>query len=120
MLRSSVEKGLPMAALSSPNTKMVWSGYRLRGLRGRGAFGRVYEAESPSGSMVALKMVPVASGIVVGEIRNVSLVKQLEHPNVIRIEKVWCENERLLIAMELGDGSLQDFGDVSHADQRRW
>jgi serine/threonine protein kinase len=104
------------ALLSSPDTKMVWSGYRLRRLRGYGAFGRVYEAEAPDGAAVAIKLVPIKSRAAVPEIRNVQLVSQLRHPNIVRVDKVWCERERLLIAMELGDGSLQDLAEVSQIE----
>jgi len=105
-----------VATLSSPENKVVWSGYRLRRLRGFGAFGRVYEAQAPNGSLVALKLIPIKSSAAVPEIRNVRLVSQLSHPNVVRVEKVWCERERLLIVMELGDGSLQDLAEISQIE----
>jgi serine/threonine-protein kinase len=104
------------AVISAPEKQNVWAGYRLKRLRGSGAFGRVWEADAPSGEPVAFKIVTGKMAVAVSEIRNVRNVCQLSHPHILRIEKVWCEADNLIFVMELADGSLQDLADVSQLE----
>jgi len=105
-----------VAIRSLAESETLWAGYRLRQLRGVGAFGRVWEAEAPDGKTVALKTVECKSGIATHEIRNVRKISALHHPHIARIDKVWCERRRLVFVMELADGSLQDLAEVSKAE----
>ncbi len=84
-------------------------GYRLCRLRGRGAFGEVWETEVAGGPNVALKFMSFADGSVVPkEIRAIQMVRQLTHPNLIHIERVWSQTGYVVICMELAEGSLLD------------
>jgi serine/threonine protein kinase, bacterial len=84
-------------------------GYRLKRLRGRGGFAEVWEAETASGSLVALKFMPTRDGHSAAlEVRSIQAMKQLRHPHLIRIERVWTQKGYIVIAMELADGSLLD------------
>ena len=71
-------------------TPKLHPGYRLLRPRGRGAFGEVWEAENDSGGKVALKFLHCNHDQgAVQELRSVQVVKELSHPNLIRIDKVW-------------------------------
>ena len=84
-------------------------GYRLSQPLGAGGFGEVWSATSPHGTLVALKFLPCHSGSSAArEIRSLQAIRQLEHPNVIRMEHVWCYQGCIVVAMEIADGSLMD------------
>jgi serine/threonine protein kinase len=86
-----------------------YPGYRLRQRLGRGGFADVWEAETADGKAIALKFMPCDdSGAAAKEIRSIQAVRQLCHPNLIRIDQVWCYQGYVVVAMELADGSLLD------------
>lgn len=88
-------------------------GYRLDSCLGRGSFGEVWKASTPTGRPVALKFLPCeAESAISREIRSLQKVRPLRHPNLIRIDQVWCHLGYVVIAMELADGSLHDVLDV--------
>lgn len=84
-------------------------GYRLCRFLGRGGFGQVWEAEAADGTHVALKFLrctgPQAA---VQELRSIQVVRQLHHPHLVGIDRVWSARDHLVVAMELADGSLLD------------
>jgi serine/threonine-protein kinase len=85
------------------------AGYRLRRLRGRGNFGQVWEAETTDGKIVALKFLNCGeSRVAAQELRNTLTVRQLSHPGLVRIDRVWSDRKYLVLAMEVADGSLQE------------
>jgi serine/threonine protein kinase, bacterial len=84
-------------------------GHRLRRRLGSGSFGEVWEAGDPKGGAVALKFLPCDSkNTVAREIRSVQAISQLRHPHLIRIDRIWCFQRFLVIAMELAQGTLAD------------
>ncbi len=95
----------------------LYPGYRLRRLRGRGGFGEVWEAETDSGALVALKFLSLARGAGASqEVRSIQMVRELSHPHLTRVDRVWCAPGFLIIAMELADGSLTDLLEVYRTD----
>ena len=108
--------GLPLPTLSI--TPDLHPGYRLVRPRGRGAFGEVWEARTEEDDRpVALKFLPVARGQTAAhELRSIQLIRQLSHPHLTRIDRVWGAGGFLVVAMELADGSLADLLDVYQAD----
>jgi serine/threonine protein kinase len=85
------------------------SGYRLEDLLGQGGFAQVWEAETKSGDRLALKFIPCRSDLSAAkEIRSLQAIRQLKHPNLVRIDQVWTELGFIVVAMELADGSLLD------------
>jgi serine/threonine protein kinase len=89
--------------------KEICPGFRLNRLRGKGGFGSVWEAKTPEGKLVALKFLPCGDNTSASqEVRSIQAVRQLRHPNLIRIEQVWCHRGYVVITMELADGSLLD------------
>jgi serine/threonine protein kinase len=84
-------------------------GYRLRRLLGHGSFAEVWEAEDDDGRPLALKFLPAERARATpGELRSLQAVRQLSHPNLIRVRQVWCHLGYVVVAMERADGSLAD------------
>jgi serine/threonine protein kinase len=84
-------------------------GYRLRQFLGGGGFGEVWEADAPPNAVVALKFLPCGDDARASyESRGIQMVCQLRHPHLVRMDKVWCFQGYLVVAMELADGSLHD------------
>ena len=88
-------------------TSDMYPGHRLRRLRGCGGFGQVWEAENDAGVAVALKFMQCNRDQgATQEVRSIQVVKAISHPHLVRIDKVWCAADCLVVAMELADGSL--------------
>jgi serine/threonine protein kinase len=85
-------------------------GYRLRRLLGYGSFAEVWDAEDGNGALVALKFLPAEreESATPGELRALQTIRQLPHPNLLRIDRVWCHLGYVVIAMERADGTLAD------------
>ncbi len=92
-------------------------GYHLVTLLGRGGWGEVWKAEQPEGPPVALKFIPCDSQLIAAqEIRALQSIRQLQHPNLIKIERIWAYSGHVVISMELAEGSLFDLMDIYRAD----
>jgi hypothetical protein len=85
-------------------------GYKLIRRLNRGAFGEVWRAEALGGVDVAIKIIfgSVAEQQSQRELQSLELVKRLHHPFLLPIHAYWQMDDRLLIAMELADGSLRN------------
>ncbi len=84
-------------------------GYRLTDFLGQGGWGEVWKATPPDGPAVALKFLPCDSQLAAAqEIRGLQSIRQLQHPHLIHIERIWCFSGHIVIAMELAEGSLLD------------
>jgi hypothetical protein len=84
------------------------SGHRLIRCRGRGGVATIWEAESPTGQRVALKLVDGAARLHGGELRALELMRQVRHPSLLEVLGTWQVEDLLVISMELGDRSLWD------------
>jgi serine/threonine protein kinase len=88
-------------------------GYRLVRFLGRGGWGEVWEARQPDGKGVALKFLPCDSSLASAqEIRALQSIRQLRHPHLLRIERIWCYDRHVVICMELAEGSMLDLLEV--------
>ena len=86
----------------------AYPGYRLREFLGRGSFGEVWTAEVAGGTPVALKFMSCDGRASTQELRALQKVRQVQHPNLIRIDRVWCWARHLVLSMELAEGGLDD------------
>jgi serine/threonine protein kinase len=88
----------------------IGSGYRLLRRINRGSFGEVWRAEAPGGVEVAVKIIygSVAETQAQRELQALELIKRLRHPFLVPIHAFWQLEDRLIVAMELADGSLRD------------
>jgi formylglycine-generating enzyme required for sulfatase activity len=85
-------------------------GYELLERVGKGAFGEVYRARAPGGVIVAVKRMfhswdDEASQ---RELKALNRIRELRHPFLLQTHSYRAYEDRLVIVMELADGSLQD------------
>jgi serine/threonine-protein kinase len=93
-------------------------GHRLLKILGRGSFAEVWEAGTNDGRTVALKFLAAdLSKSTPSEIRSLQAIRQLSHPNITKVERVWCHLGYIVVAMELAEGSLADLFDAHMAEQ---
>ena len=96
-----------------------YPGYRLEQFLARGSFGEVWEARTADGKAVALKFLACknTTGAATENQAN-QIVRQLRHPNLIRIYNVWSQPGYLVVAMELAEGSLHDLLTAYHTEHQ--
>ena len=77
---------------------------------GEGAFGSVYKAiHTNSGLWYALKEIRIESeleGIPSSAIREIAILKELQHPNIIKLINVLYTDEKLTLVYDLLDSDL--------------
>ncbi|MBL8797585.1 MAG: protein kinase [Planctomycetia bacterium] len=82
--------------------------YVLVKKRGAGAFGQVWHARGPGGLDVALKFIRLDAQVFALELRSLEVMKKIRHPNLVSLFGAWHQDDWLILAMELCDGTLQD------------
>lgn len=93
-----------------------YPGYKLSHLLGKGGWGEVWQAADASGKKCALKFMTHRNLASAYEIRALNAAKDLRHPNLLRIDKIWTAPGFIVIQMELADGSLHDLLDVYYTE----
>src|SRR6516165_5397838 len=89
------------------------TGYQLLNRINRGSFGEVWRGEAPGGIEVAVKIIfgSMAEKEAQRELHALELIKHLRHPFLLPIHAFWQLKDRLIIAMELANGSLRDYAE---------
>ena len=83
---------------------------------GEGTYGVVYKAKDRvTGEIIALKKIRLEAedeGIPSTAIREISLLKELQHPNIVRLYDVVHTERKLTLVFEFLDGDLKKYLDV--------
>eukprot|EP01066_Platyproteum_vivax_P005063 Platyproteum_vivax@DN16462_c0_g1_i1.p1 len=82
---------------------------------GEGTYGIVYKAQDVGGDIYALKKIRLEAedeGIPSTAIREISLLKELQHPNIVRLCDVVHTERRLVLVFEYLDQDLKKLLDV--------
>jgi serine/threonine protein kinase len=92
--------------------------YQLVRKIGSGAFGEVFEALAPGGVKVAVKRIlrSVDHPASKSEKESLEAIKWLAHPFLLKTNAYWVFDDKLVIVMELADGSLTDR--IAHHQER--
>ncbi len=106
----------PSAPASQPSVSSLppareECGYRLVKFIGRGAFGEVWQAQAPGGIPAAIKIIHRDRNHqkeAESEQEALDTIKHLRHAFLLQTQAYWSLADRLVIAMELADGSLRD------------
>ena len=84
---------------------------------GEGTYGVVFKAkEKQTGELLALKRIPLEveeEGIPSTAIREISLLRQLNHPNIVRLHDVVHTEKKLTLVFEYVDQDLKKYLDAS-------
>jgi serine/threonine-protein kinase len=91
-------------------------GFRLCRPLGRGGLGEVWQAAGPDGRALAIKFLPCDGNAVAGEVRALQSIRQLQHPNLLHIDRIWGSSGYVAVAMELAEGSLLDLLQVYYQE----
>jgi serine/threonine protein kinase/formylglycine-generating enzyme required for sulfatase activity len=110
----TVPPGAPAAAgaggLGKGSLLSMAGGYELLERIGVGGFGEVWRAQAPGGVLAAVKIIfrPVDHEAARQELDALELIKKLRHHFLLSTHAFWAFEDRLVIAMDLADGSLRD------------
>ncbi|KAJ6820604.1 CBL-interacting serine/threonine-protein kinase 14-like [Iris pallida] len=94
---------------SSSHSKVLFGKYEVGRLLGCGAFAKVYHARNlRSGSSVAIKCISkirvVRTGLVPNIKREISIMRRLRHPHVVRLLEVLATRSKIYFVMEFVKG----------------
>jgi len=80
---------------------------------GEGTYGKVYRARSnATGKLVAMKHMKLTNqdeGVPTTAIREVAILKGLDHENIVRLYDVFCSTTKLVLVFECLDNDLKKF-----------
>jgi len=87
---------------------------------GEGTYGVVYKAQNnETGQIVALKRIRLESedeGVPCTAIREISLLKELKHPNIVRLHDVLHTEKKLTLVFEYLDQDLKKYMDAHRGE----
>jgi cyclin-dependent kinase len=102
--------------LSNAQAKKRLSNYEKIGKIGEGTYGLVYKARNKlTNEIVALKLIRLESedeGTPSTAIREISILKQLQHPNIVLLHEVIHTESNLTLVFEYLDQDLKNYMDA--------
>jgi serine/threonine protein kinase len=102
---------VPAGASAQAGALQWHESYRLVERIGSGSFGEVWKAQAPGGIDVAVKVMFRPQGDAEDrqrELQTLDLLQQLRSPYLLQIHAFFPLSDRLVIVMELAEGSLRD------------
>eukprot|EP00898_Chlorokybus_atmophyticus_P009224 jgi/Chlat1/931/Chrsp108S00040 len=109
--RSSSEKASKTSSLEKRTQRQGMDRYVKGGTLGQGTFGVVYQAEDrETGLVVAIKKIRLGKykeGVNVTALREIKLLKELHHGNVIRLVDVFPHKRNLNLVFEYMESDLE-------------
>lgn len=110
---SEVEQRIRMLIFDADEAAEVSEHFRIVQKLGEGTYGKVYKAISRTTNEVfALKRIPIQQseyGVPAATIREVSLLKECDHPNVIRLYEVLSKEHARYLVFEFMDMDLRTY-----------
>lgn len=101
------------------NTKPKINRYQKLDKLGEGTYGIVYKVKDQiTNEILALKKIRLENddeGVPSTAIREISLLKECDHPNVVKLREVIHENDKLYLLFEYADYDLKKFMDLNKA-----
>ncbi|KAK1426506.1 hypothetical protein QVD17_15180 [Tagetes erecta] len=107
-------KAMPTSELtgddsSSPTEKTLFNKYEIGRLLGYGAFAKVYHARNiHTDQNVAIKAINkqkiLKSGLTDNIKREISIMRRLNHPNIVRLLEVLADKKRIYFVLEFAKG----------------
>mmetsp|Transcript_10611 Transcript_10611/g.24144 ORF Transcript_10611/g.24144 Transcript_10611/m.24144 type:complete len:315 (-) Transcript_10611:213-1157(-) len=80
---------------------------------GEGTYGKVYMARNTSnGDIVAMKQMKIDAqeeGVPSTAIREIALLKELNHPNVVKLLDVFCKPGKMVLVFEYAENDLKKY-----------
>src|SRR5262245_13992124 len=92
-----------------PHLSLRGGSYAPKKFLGRGSYGQVWQAEAPGGVEVAVKIIErsLKEDDSQRELEALQLLRGLRHPFLLAVQAFFPLDERLVIVLELADGSLR-------------
>lgn len=110
--QSNLTASLPQSTLAPVGSGTLVGGhYTLTKRIGTGGFGEVWLGNDIHGNIPkAIKVIfrSIESDEAKTELHALEIIKRLNHPYLLRTEGFFAEQERLIVVMELADGSLRE------------
>ena len=108
-------KSLTFIILKTSSSRMSTINYQKQEKLGEGTYGVVYKAvDKRTGEVVALKRIRLEQeeeGIPATSIREISILKELHHPNVVDLKEVINSQGKLTLVFEYLEKDLKKFLD---------
>jgi serine/threonine-protein kinase len=90
-----------------PGAELI-PGYILEAPLGRGGFGEVWRARTPTGFRFALKFLPIGADLSDRELRSLEMLKNIRDGHLLSLLGAWRITGYFVLVMELADGTLMD------------
>lgn len=101
--------------MEKSKSKTVVPGYEIIKTVGEGTYGKVFKAtELSSGDTVAIKNIKLMDdndeeGVPATTLREVSLLQELRHPNIVNLRQITSEDFKIYLVFDYIENDLHNF-----------